>query len=92
MMSEAAKARRGCKPTRFRFSEEQRNLIQSYLPAFDAAIRDLNPGLLKGNDKLGKWKAATAKTIMAHELFEDIGDDSEDLRKQWLNVSLWHDS
>ena len=90
MASEATKARRGRKPTRFKFSEDQRELINSYLPAFDKAVRDLNPGLSKGNEELAKWKVATTKAIMEHDLFQDIEDDSGDSRKRWVNVSLWH--
>jgi hypothetical protein len=90
MTSEAPKGHRGCKAMRFRFSEEQRKLIDSYLPAFEVAVRDLNPELAKCNDKLAKWKSATAETIMEHDLFEDIDKELEESHKGWLSVSLWH--
>jgi hypothetical protein len=89
-MSDAIKARRGRKATRFGFSDEQRELIDSYIPAFEAAVRELNPGLNKCNDKLAKWKSDTAESIMSDDLFKDIEEGSEGSRKEWLTVSLWH--
>jgi hypothetical protein len=89
---DSSNRRRGRKATRFVFSDEQRKVIDSYIPAFEEAVHDLNPGLSKSNDKLSKWKTATAESIMDHDLFQDIEENSSDTRKKWLAVSMHHSS
>ena len=89
---DASKHCHGHKATQFKFSKEQQKLIDSYIPAFEEAVRNLNPGLSKSNDKVSKWKTATAETIMEHELFEDVEENSEESHKQWFAVSFHHRS
>jgi len=87
-VQDASNRRRGRKATRFIFSDEQRKVIESYIPAFEEAVHNFNPGLTKSNDKISKWKTATAETIMQHDLFQDIEENSSETRKRWFAVSV----
>jgi len=89
---DASNRHRGRKATRFACSDEQREVIDLYIPAFEKAVRDLNPGLSKSNNNLSKWKTATAETIMDHDLFQDIEENSSETRKKWFAVSTHRSS
>jgi hypothetical protein len=75
---------RGVRATRFPFSPEQIEHLNSFVPTFEAEVRRVDPDFLGNSKQLSDWKRETAKSIMNHSLFQDLPDSNT--RSAWDSV------
>jgi len=65
------------------FNQVQNTIIKTYIPAFEARVHELDPGLKGNNGQLSQWKAATAEEILAKPEFQGLDEVTK-----WRAVSI----
>jgi hypothetical protein len=67
---------RGVRATRFPFSPEQIEHLNSFVSTFEAEVRRVDLDFQGNSKQLSDWKRETAKSIMNHSLFQDLPDSN----------------
>jgi hypothetical protein len=66
----------GVRATRFPFSPEQIEHLNSFVSTFEAEVRRVDLDFQGNSKQLSDWKRETAKSIMNHSLFQDLPDSN----------------
>jgi hypothetical protein len=68
---------------RSQFNDAQEAILKGYIPAFEARVKELDPGLKGNNSLLSAWKAATTNEILGKPEFKEFDGEL----KKWRLVS-----
>jgi len=55
-----------------RFNNAQQAIIASYIPAFEAKVLEVDPGLNGNSKEVSAWKSATAEVILTKSEFQGL--------------------
>jgi hypothetical protein len=67
------------------FNDAQEAVIKGYIPAFEARVDELDPGLKGNNSQLSQWKGTTAEEILAMPEFQGLDGELS----KWRAVSTF---
>jgi hypothetical protein len=66
------------------FNDVQKAIIMGYIPAFEARVREVDPGLNGNNSQVTQWKSATTEQILQKPEFQGLTE-----LKKWRDVSIF---